>query len=67
MKCKWTERPKPGDRRTLRRFAWWPTTEQHKEHPRRSRCIWLERYEVDQEYVLSWDGGQWCTEEVRSV
>jgi len=45
MRWKIDRKPKEGDKKTVAKFAWFPT--QVEDH-----MVWLERYVVDMEYKL---------------
>lgn len=59
-KAKHPVRPTEGSKRTVRRFAWWPTlVDLDEEQPVR---VWLEHYYAYQEATIGgYSGLQWHT------
>ena len=54
---KWKVKPYPdlGQQRVITRFAWFPVRLHN------NVTVWLETYQVRQEYCLRWGGARWDT------
>ena len=50
-----------GDRRTIKKFAWFPLRVDN------NTIIWLEWYWSDEVYFSGWDGGEWENEKIRLI